>query len=537
MLPGFTPWPAELAERYLREGYWNGELLGDLLRPWSQSDPGRIAVVADDRRLTYREMDVAADRLAVGLSRLGLRRYDRVVVQLPNVPEFITLAIALFRLGAVPVFALPAHRSNEIKYLCEHTEAAAYVIPDVHQKFDHRALAREMRDSIPSLKHVLVLGEPGEFRALQDLPCEPEPLPGPKPEDVAFFLLSGGTTGSPKLIPRTHNDYAYQLRASAQGLGFDEQGVYLAALPIGHNAALGCPGVLGTLRTGGKVVLASSPSPGDVFPLMEQEGVTLTTLITPLVILWMQVADLFQANFPRLLLQVGGAKLEADAGWKVQPTLGCRLTHWFGMAEGFLCYTRVDDPPEVIVLTQGKPLCPADERRIVDAQDKDVPPGEIGELLVRGPYTLRGYYKADEYNATAFTPDGYLRTGDLVRITAAGNMVVEGRLKDVINRGGEKVPAQELEGHLLAHPAIRQVAVIPIADQVMGERICACVVCHNGKVTLDELKDFLRSRGLADYKLPDRLKIMESLPFTSLGKVNKGALREAVVRELPAAGK
>jgi len=191
----------------------------------------------------------------------------------------------------------------------------------------------------------------------------------------------------------------------------------------------------------------------------------------------------------------------------------------------------------VIVLTQGRPLCPADERRIVDAQDKDVPPGEIGELLVRGPYTLRGYYKADEYNATAFTPDGYLRTGDLVRITAAGNMVVEGRLKDVINRGGEKVPAQELEGHLLAHPAIRQVAVIPIADQVMGERICACVVCHNGKVTLDELKDFLRSRGLADYKLPDRLKIMESLPFTSLGKVNKGALREAVVRELPAAGK
>jgi 2,3-dihydroxybenzoate-AMP ligase len=207
------------------------------------------------------------------------------------------------------------------------------------------------------------------------------------------------------------------------------------------------------------------------------------------------------------------------------------------MAEGFLSYTRVDDAPDVIVLTQGRPLCPADEIRVVDALDYDVKPGEVGELLQRGPYTLRGYYKADEYNSTAFTSDGYLRTGDLVRITASGNMVVEGRLKDVINRGGEKVPAEELESHLLAHPGIRQAAVIPIADPVMGERICACVVCHSGKVTLEELKNFLRLRGLADFKMPDRLKIMDTLPHTSLGKINKGALRDAIAREMSATAK
>jgi 2,3-dihydroxybenzoate-AMP ligase len=494
-------------------------------------------VVTEERRLTYRKLDVAADRLATGLHRLGIRPHDRVVVQLPNVPEFITTSIALFRLGALPVFALPAHRSSEIKYLCQHAEAVAYVIPDVYQKFDYRVLAREVGDSVASVKHIIVMGNAGEFQGLQHLSCEPEPLAPPKPDDVAFFLLSGGTTGSPKLIPRTHDDYAYQLRASAQGLGFDEKGVYLATLPIGHNAALGCPGVLGTLRMGGKIVLSSSPSPADVFPLIEEEGVTLTTLITPLVTLWVQAAELFQVNFNKLLLQVGGAKLEPELGWKVQPNLGCRLTHWFGMAEGFLSYTRVDDAPDVIIHTQGRPLCPSDEIRVVDALGNDVTSGEVGELLVRGPYTICGYYKADEYNYTAFTSDGYLRTGDLVRITASGNMVVEGRLKEVINRGGEKLSPEDLESHLLAHPGICQAGVIPVGDPVMGERICACVVCSGGEVTLEEVRAFLRSRGLADYKVPDRLEIMESLPRTSLGKINRWALRDAVVGKASAAAK
>jgi len=530
MLPGCTPWPQELAELWRRKGYWSGEVLGDLLRPWSESDPERIAVVTEDRCLTYRELDLAADRLAAGLHRVGIRPQDRVVVQLPNSPEFITTAIALFRLGAPPVFALPAHRSHEIKYLCEHSQAVAYIIPDVYQKFDYRQLAREVQGSVASVKDVIVVGDAGEFRAMEQLFSAPERFAPPEPDDVAFFLLSGGTTGSPKLIPRTHNDYGYQLRASAQGLGFDSNGVYLAALPIGHNAALGCPGVLGTLRLGGKVVLASSPSPGDVFPLIEQEGVTLTTLITPLVSLWMQAAELLPVNLSRLLLQVGGAKLDPEMGWKVQPRLGCRLTHWFGMAEGFLSYTRVDDPPDVIVHTQGRPLCPSDEMRVVDSHGNDVKPGNVGELLVRGPYTIRGYYKAEEYNSTAFTPDGYLRTGDLARITASGHMTVEGRLKDVINRGGEKVSPEEVESHLLAHPRISHAAVIAIADETMGERTCACVVCEGQKVTLDGMKTFLRARGLADYKLPDRLVLVASVPRTSLGKINKAALRDTVIR-------
>src|SRR3984885_7415538 len=324
--PGFAPWPPAFADRYRQRGYWRGERLGDLLRPWAEMDGERIALVAGEQRLSYRALDRRADRLAAGLVGLGVRRGERVLVQLPNVPDFVTLAIALFRIGALPVFALPSQRKSEIAHLCEYAEPVAYVIPARYQGFDYLPLAEEVRRGAPSLRHILVSGAPGPFLALDTVDAEPTPLPGPHPSDPAFLLLSGGTVGLPKLIPRTHDDYSYQLRATAEGLGVDRNSCYLAALPMAHNAALGCPGVLGTLRAGGRVVISSSPSPSDVFPVIGREGVTLTTLITPLVMLWLEAAEMFDAYFPDLLLQVGGAMLDPEAGWKVRPTLGCGVT-------------------------------------------------------------------------------------------------------------------------------------------------------------------------------------------------------------------
>lgn len=526
MLKGCVRWPEELARRYRAAGYWRGERLGDLLRPWARSEPERTALVAGDRRWSYGGLDRAADRLSAGLARLGVRRSDRVVIQLPNSVEFVTLCIALFRLGALPIFALPGHRRSEIVHLCRSTEAAAYVIPDIHQGFDYRELARDVRREAPTVRHVLVAGKGGGFPRLADVDSDPDPLPALDPEDVAFFLLSGGTTGTPKLIPRTHDDYAYQLRATAEGLDFDASGVYLAALPVAHNAALGCPGVLGALRSGGKVVLAASPSPDEVFRLVQREGVTLTTLMPSIVQLWMDSVSVFHADLSRLLLQVGGAKLSPEVARKVGRVLGCRLTHWFGMAEGLLTYTRLDDPQDVVVSTQGRPLSPDDEIRIVGPGDREVPPGEPGELLVRGPYTVRGYYRANAENEKAFTPEGFLRTGDLARITHSGNIVVEGRLKDVINRGGEKVSAEELEDHLSSHSSVRDVAVVALADEVLGEKICAFVVPTGSPASLSQLKEHLATRGVAVYKRLDRLELVDHLPRTGVGKVDKTALRE-----------
>ncbi|GAA1766945.1 (2,3-dihydroxybenzoyl)adenylate synthase [Luedemannella helvata] len=525
MLTGAVPWPAEFAERYRRAGYWTGETLADLLREPARTAGDRPAVVTLRQRVSYAELDAWADELCGGLWRLGLRAGDRVVVQLPNGPDFLALLVALFRLGAVPVLALPAHRLAEIGYLCAHTGATALVIPDVLARFDHRELAREVSATVPELRHVLVAGAPGEFTALAQVRAEPVDLPGPDPDEVALLLLSGGTTGRPKLIPRTHNDYAYQLRTTAAEMGFDASGAYLAALPAAHNAALGCPGVLGALRVGAPAVLAASPSPDEVFPLIAREGVTLTTLMPAFLPLWMETAPIFQADLSKLTVEVGGAALDPRLAARAEEALGCTLTRWFGMAEGLLSFTRPDEPAQFRHTTEGRPMSADDELRAVGEDGRDVPAGEVGELLVRGPYTLRGYYRAEEHNRTAFTSDGFYRTGDLVRLLPDGAMVVEGRIKDVVNRGGEKVSAVEVEEHLRAHPKVADVAVVAVPDPGLGERSCAFVVATDGEPALSELRGFLTERGLAGYKLPDALILVEDFPYTPVGKVDKAALR------------
>jgi non-ribosomal peptide synthetase component E (peptide arylation enzyme) len=201
------------------------------------------------------------------------------------------------------------------------------------------------------------------------------------------------------------------------------------------------------------------------------------------------------------------------------------------MAEGLLMFVRLDDPEEVQLETVGRPVSPGDEIRLVDEQGADVPEGEVGELLVRGPYTLRGYFMAPEHNARAFTEDGFYRTGDLMRRHASGSFVVAGRKKDLINRGGEKISAEEVENLALAHPAIVNVACVPVPDAVLGERMCACVVLRPGaSLSLEELGAFLTDKGLARFKHPERLELMAELPTSKVGKVAKNELVEMVRR-------
>jgi 2,3-dihydroxybenzoate---[aryl-carrier protein] ligase len=527
MLEGCVAWPDQDAQRYRREGYWRGEALGDVLRRAVAGNENRIALATAEQRWTFAEVDRRADRLASGFARIGLRPGDRVVVQMPNVPEFVTVTLALFRVGALPVFALPAHRTSEITYLCDLSGAVAYVIADKLGRYDYRDLAREVAGKV-SLKHVIVAGDSGEFTALDDLADEPRELPAPDPSGVAFFLLSGGTTGMPKLIPRTHDDYAYQLRATAECLDVGRDSVYLATLPIAHNAALGCPGVLGTYLAGGKTVLTGNPAPDEVFPLVAREGATLTTLMPPLVKMWIESVPFFDVDVSGILLQIGSAKLPIEIARRIRPVLGCEMTHWFGMAEGLLTYTRLGEPDDVVFHTTGRPLCPADEIKVVDEAGNEVAAGQVGELITRGPYTLRGYYRAAEHNARTFTADGWFHTGDLVRLTGAGNMVVEGRVKDVINRGGEKVSPAEVEDHLLAHPAVKDVAVVGVPDDTLGEKTCACVIAAGHRPSLVELRKFLIGRGVAQYKLPDQLEFVTAFPHTRVGKVNKAELGRIV---------
>lgn len=538
MLSGCPTWPKEFADFYRKEGCWAGETFGDMLRERALKYGDRIAVTSGERQISYKELDRRADQLASGFRQLGIRPADRVVVQLPNRIEFFEVCFALFRLGALPVFALPSHRYSEISYFCEFSEAAAYIIPDQHGGFDFRSLAKQVKAAVPTLKHVIVVGEAGEFEPLENLFIDPVQLPLVHSSDVAFFLLSGGSTGLPKMIPRTHDDYIYSLRVSAEICKLHQDSVYLAVLPIAHNYPLSSPGVLGTLYAGGKVVLADSPSPDEAFPLIQQEKVTITALVPPLVWIWLDAASSCKYDLSSLqVLQVGGAKFSAEVAKRVKPVLGCTLQQVYGMAEGLVNYTRLDDPEELIINTQGKPMSYYDEIRIVDEEDNEVEPGQVGELLTRGPYTIRGYYKAEAHNAKAFTADGFYRTGDLVRMTPSGYLVVEGRVKDQINRGGEKIAAEEVENHLLAHPSVRDAAVVAMPDEFLGERSCAFIIPRDHSVKAAELKAFLQERGVASFKIPDRIEFVDSFPKTAVGKINKRALRQIIAEKRQSAGK
>jgi 2,3-dihydroxybenzoate-AMP ligase len=546
-LEGFVPWPSDVAERYRREGLWRGDTIGEMLRTWAEQYGDRIALVDGDTRLTYVQLDEDVDRLAAALVGLGIRPRDRVLVQLPNVHEFVTLFLALIRIGALPVHALPAHRKYETAYLAEFSKAVAYAVPTTFRGFDYAALARDVQAEVASLQYLLVVGDApddGFMSITYLLESAPDVVTAraivapyaPVPDDVAFFLLSGGTTGMPKLIPRTHDDYSYNLRASGEVCGFNADTVYLVSLPIAHNFPLGCPGALGTFHVGGRVVLNNDPSAAGAFPLIESERVTITALVPALAIRWLEAPEREQHDLSSLqLLQVGGARLNPEVAQRIKPLLGSTPQQVFGMAEGLLNYTRVDDPDDALEDTQGRPISPHDELRIVDTDGNPVSDGEMGELLTRGPYTIRGYYMAEEHNRTAFTEDGFYRTGDVVRRRADGNLVVEGRIKDLVNRGGEKISAEEIENLILAHSKVSNVAVVPMPDKVMGERACAYVIQYPGDaLTLEELVVFLRKRDLATFKLPERLELVDSFPLTAVGKVNKGLLREDVTRKLEA---
>lgn len=531
MIPLQQIWPDDMAARYRAKGYWRGETFSQLLRSRAEAQGDAVAVVGMDQRWTYGELLQKAETAAAGFLALGLKPGDRVVVQLPNLPEFLSVIFGLFRAKLIPVYALPAHRSTEIVHFLKRSEAAAYVVADRHEGFNYRALARAVQAEVPDLRHVVVVGEAEEFASFDGFRADPAALPtdDADPSDVAFLQISGGSTGLSKLIPRTHDDYLYSVRESADISGLEPESVYLTALPAAHNFPMSSPGYLGALYVGATVVMAPSPSPDVCFHLIEREGVTITGLVPPLALLWMQAAAKKTHDLSSLqVLLVGGAKFLPEAARRVRTELGCTLQQVFGMAEGLVNYTRLDDPESLIVETQGRPISPDDEILIVDDAGAPVAEGEPGNLLTRGPYTIRAYHNEPAANARSFTDDGFYRTGDVVRRTPEGYLVVMGRATDHINRAGEKISAEEVEDHLLAHPAVFDAAVVSVPDDYLGERICAFIIPNGAPPRGVELKAWMRKRDIADFKVPDQIVFVEDFAVTAVGKVSRRELRAAL---------
>ena len=538
-IPAQQIWPEEFARRYRAAGHWRGETFGSYLRERATAHPERVAIVAGDTRWTYADLDARADALARGLLDAGIKPGERVIVHLPNIPEFLAVVFGLFRAGILPLYALPAHRITEIEHFASSGEAVGYVAAERHDGFDYRALARDLQGRVPSVKNVFIVGDAQEFTSVAALEAQgrassTEPVPS-VPSTVAFLQISGGSTGLSKLIPRTHDDYIYTLRESARICGLDGDSVFMGALPIAHNYPMSSPGVLGALYAGSRVVLSPSPSPEAAFPLIERERVTDVSLVPPLLLVWMQAAPGTKSDLSSLkVIQVGGAKLMPEVARRVRPTLGVTLQQVFGMAEGLVNYTRLDDPDELIIQTQGRPISEDDEVLVVDDQGNAVPEGEPGYLLTRGPYTIRGYHNNPSANARSFTEDGFYHTGDIVKRTPEGYLVVQGRATDHINRAGEKISAEEIEDHLLAHPQVFDAAVVSIPDEYLGERSCAFIIAQGERPKGAVLKQWIRSRGLAEFKVPDQVVFVDSFSATAALKVSRKELRAALRAQLTA---
>lgn len=522
-------WPDDLAARYREKGYWLDVPMTDILARHKESDA--IAVIEGDLQLSYRQLAQRSDNLAAALQRRGLKNGDTALVQLGNVADFYVTVFALFKLGVASVYALFSHQRTELLAYAAQIEPALLIADRRHTLFADDSFTDALRAAQPSLRQVILRNNSQPENSLEALMADAAGDFQPTPtaaDEVAFFQLSGGSTGTPKLIPRTHNDYYYSIRASDEICAVTADTRYLIALPAPHNFAMSSPGALGVFYAGGQVILAEDPSATNCFPLIEKHQVTDTGLVPPAVSLWLQAIQEWGSNQALTSLQrmqVGGAKLGETLAARIQSEIGCRLQQVFGMAEGLVNYTRLDDDEKTILTTQGRPISPDDEVWVADENGDPLPSGAVGRLMTRGPYTFRGYYKSPEHNAASFDANGFYCSGDLIEINPQGYITVQGREKDQINRGGEKIAAEEIENLLQRHTDVIHAALVSMHDELMGEKSCAFIVARQPLKPV-ALRRHLRELGVAEYKLPDRITCVDELPLTPVGKVDKKRLRQ-----------
>jgi 2,3-dihydroxybenzoate-AMP ligase len=535
-LTGVVGFPAADAARYRERGYWQDRPLIEHYEDALDAFNDRVAIIDDKESITYDELSLRAMRVARALIDLGLQPRDRVVVQLPNTALFASLYLAMQHIGVIPIMALPSHRFREVEQFVRLSGAVGLVSPRRAKDADFDEIFSRLAANEPSLRWHVTQGDEatgGASIRLEDLhtadPVATESQVGAlrtqiDPEDPAVFQLSGGTTGIPKLIPRSHNDYVFNSTLAVSVCDVRPGDVLLDVLPISHNLPLACPGLQGFLFSGATVALSTSTKSASIFERVQRDHVTHMHVVPALLIKLIndKSAEQFDLTSMRVI-QSGGQRLQPETRRGAQEVFrAATVQENFGMAEGLLMFVRLDDPEEVRLETVGRPICPDDEVRLVGADGTDVLEGEIGELWTRGPYTLRGYYNAPEHNARAFSQDGFYMSGDLMWRHPSGNFVVAGRTKDLINRGGEKISAEEVENLILTHPSVLNVACVPADHPVLGEQMCACVVLQDGAaLTLEELVSYLQTFELAKHKLPELLRVFDAFPLSPVGKISK----------------
>jgi fatty-acyl-CoA synthase len=525
-----------LAERF------HGLSVDACLRLRAEEDPRQTFLVLGNRRLSYGQVDAHSDALAAALHELGIEAGDRVALTLPNWPEFVISAFAAAKLGAVIVPLNPTFTTPELQYMLRHSEAAAVVTAESYGGVDYLARFENFLTSLPDLQYVISVGEEDlwyddRIYQFEDLLSSGEGRdfvrPELEPETHLFAILyTSGTMGKPKGVSLTHTNLLSTASLTADAVGLRPNDVVFGVTTLFNVFGLG-PGVLGTAIAGATLVLQEMQDPGEALAIMEDEGVTVhygvpTTFITEL-----RQPERAERKLDRLRGGIiAGAPVGEELVARIRRELVPELQVAYGMTEtgSTVAITRRDDPPTKQLTTVGRPL-PGFEVRVLDLDGTTLPVESVGELAIRGPGVMRGYYRQPGETRNAFTEAGFFTTGDLGMIDEDGFLHLLGRRKEMIIRGGYNVYPREVEDRLHAHPAVLDVAVVGLPDEVLGEISCACIILVEGAiVTGEEIKDFCRET-LADYKVPDLVRFLDDFPMTGSGKVRRIELARMISAE------
>lgn len=489
----------------------------------------KIALKDLTERITYSELQKESEKIAQKLIGLGIRNSNIVLLQCINTVFFVKVLFGLLNLGAIPVLVLPAHREVEIIKMLEKTNAVAYIAPKEYMGFEYSNIEKKVKEYFPE---IICLNEQSfDKEALDDIPIRENGIEI-EYDDVALLLLSGGTTGEPKLIPRTHADYIYNAKKAAERSEMDKESVYLASMPMSHNMTLSSPGILGTLYMGGTVVMCSIPSPDDILETIERERVTITSLVPAVATLCVELLELdsFDISSVKTVI-ICGARMEEKLAKNIIKGFQCKLQNQYGTAEGLIMSTLLEDKEEIVIKCQGKPISEADEIRIVNENGKILSQGQAGEMETRGPYTITQYYNAED-SIGRFTDDGFYKTGDRVIQDENGNYRILGRIREVINRGGEKILPSEIEEELMRIKGVKKVVVVPWKDDVLGQKSCAFIeMCTNCFMDKKQIIQLMLYNGAAQYKIPDKIEFINRWPTTKMEKIDTEKLKQLALEK------
>jgi len=548
-IAGFRPYDAAAAALYTERRWWLGITVGDMFDKSSDLYPRKEALVGwagdgAEQRYSYAELRRHVDEMAFGMLRAGFVPGDRVLLQLPNWPEFVIAYFALQKAGLVMVLLTVNHSAREVAHLARLTQPAGWIVPGRYRKTDYAPLIAQVRQDVPAMDKVIVVGDsvPAgclSFASLQESGVGADQIrmvletARPEPAAVCQILPSGGTTGLPKGAPRTHNDYICNVEYKSKAWDLNVTDRVLVGTTVGHNLAL-LVCVSAAVFHGAGMVVLDSTRPEDFCRVVQDEGVTATGLV-PTLMSRIAAFDLL-ADYDLSALQkvyVGAANSPPDLVRAVERGLGVRYTNAFGMVEGPCSQSRPDDPEEIVCNTIGRPVCPYDDLVTLDAAGAKTPPGVEGELAARGPGIFTGYYNNPAANQRAFTPDGYFRTGDLAVIDERGVIRITGRLKDIIIRGGENIAARDVEDLISAYPEVEYVAVIGLPDPDLGEAVCAVIKPRAG-ATIDPaaIVAFLEGVDAPRKFIPAWTEIVEAIPLTAAGKADKKALKQQITERI-----